>query len=85
MRVVNNQRRRRLLRLELELLAQMQPDSLRLEKLEEPDLIFEIGAGRVSERVSATAIVFLEELWNGWRILVGDAPLPTEFLVEPFR
>ena len=51
MRVVNNQRRRRLLRLELELLAQMQPDSLRLEKLEEPDLIFEIGAGRVSERV----------------------------------
>src|SRR5439155_25574697 len=61
-RMVHDQRCRGLFRLELELLAQPQTDSLRLQQSEEMRLVLERRAGRITERVAAAAVVLLEEL-----------------------
>src|SRR5690606_15737409 len=69
--VVRDQRRGGLLRVELVLLRQRDPDPLGVEQLEQLHLILEVGAGGVAERVAAALDVVLEHAVE--RLVAADA------------
>src|SRR5262245_28502134 len=80
---MNDEGGRRLFRFELERLRERDPDPLRANQIEQFDLVLQIRAGGITERVAATAIVLLENLGHIVGILVGDAPnLPDPAMEE---
>ena len=58
---MEDKRRRRLLRMQLEFLAELHTDTFRLEEFEHDRLLLKIRAGWVSERESFTRVLLLED------------------------
>src|SRR5712692_4117561 len=75
LRVMRDQRVRGLLRGELELLGQHDPDPLRAEQPHHLRPVLEIGAGRVPGRVTAAPVTDLEDALQRGRIEPGQAQL----------
>src|SRR5262247_624955 len=84
-RVVAHDRGRRLLGPELEFLAELDPDLLGVEQLQERLLIREVRARGVAEAEAAAAVALLEELLRVARVVAGDPELAADLLVHVLR
>src|SRR5262245_42580199 len=74
----HDDRRGRLLGVELVLLAQGDADLLRPQQLQQLPLVAEIGAGRVAEGVAAAAIALVQHGVEVARLLGGEAELAAD-------
>ena len=83
--MVNDDRRGRLLRNELELLAQRDADAPGIEQVEDLLLVLEVRARGVAERVPRAAIALIEQLLDRRRVVSGDPELLADPLVPELR
>ena len=79
--MMHNDRRRRLLRVELKFLGQLDADTLRLEQFEKLRLIFEIRARRIAKTVTRALISLMEQLRELRSIAARDAEFFANALV----
>src|ERR1051326_6948716 len=71
--------------LELEGVCKADADGLLgMQQREELGLVFEVGAGRVSEGVARAAVLLVEEVGDARGVVLGDAELFSDFLVHKF-
>src|SRR6185312_12964959 len=84
LRVVDDDRRGRLLRVELVFLAELDADRLGAEQRQELGLVGEVRAGRIAERVAAAAIALRQHLVVVARLLSRETELAADALVDVF-
>ena len=70
--MVENERVRRLLRVKLKLLRQLNPNAAWLEKLDHGGTILQVGTGTIAEAVASTTILQVEETRRVCCIKVAD-------------
>src|SRR5688500_6420347 len=81
LRMKHDDRRRRLLGIELILLGQRDTDAVRLEQAEELLLVGEIGARGIAEGVAAAAVALVQHLVHRAGVLGGEAELAADAFV----
>src|SRR5205085_3626670 len=67
--------------LERRLFAALDTDLLCVEQLVDLDVVFEVRAGGVAERVAAAAVLLAEQPGDAGTVLFGEAPLLTHAAV----
>src|SRR6185437_13077722 len=85
LRMRHDDRRGRLLRIELVLLGEHDADLVGAQQREKLFLVAEIGAGRIAEGIAAAAIALVEHGVEIARLLAGEAELAADALVQVFR
>ena len=70
---------------ELEALADRHADPAPLQQVDDLGVVLEVRAGRVPERVAASAVLLAEETLQGRPVFVGEAPLLADPAVPKLR
>src|SRR5205085_4678089 len=85
-RMVHYERRSRLLRLKLKAGSQANADVLfRFEQREQLALVFQVGAGRIAERVARATIFLVEEIADAGSVVNRNAQLFADTFVHQLR
>src|SRR2546422_8696965 len=83
-RMMDDDSRSRLLRVELELFSQLNINARRIEQFKQPRLIFEIWASRIAEAETRTLISLTKQFVQIFGIFISDTQLFTNAFMPEF-
>src|ERR1700687_3328485 len=83
--MMDNDRGRRLLRLELKLFRQLHVDARGIEQFEQFCLVLEAGARRIAKAVTGTLVVLMEQLRKFPGIMARDSQFFANTFTPQFR